>query len=404
MVKRLIPALVAVCIMLPSAAFASGFAINEQGAKALGMGGAFAAQADDPTAVYYNPAGITQLEGTQVSVGVSLIQPSTSFKADNGNHSRTKDQTFAIPTLYLTSKINDKITVGFGTFVNFGLGMDWRDDWDGAYLVGGTNAEIATVNFNPVVAYNVTKDFSVAAGLVYQRLDVTIESKIIADDRPLKLKGDSDAVSWNVGAHYKLGENWRFGISYRPEVKHEVEGTSKTDSVVAGIIKLNSDFTADLTLPAVTQFGVAWTNKKWTVELDGQYTQWSSYDKLEPKGVDISSKPKNWDDVWAIRLGAQYQVNEKLALRSGIIRDYSPVPDESLDPMLPTGDRWIYTVGIGYDFSERMTLDLAYNYLDDETRRFDNQAGDIDGTLIRVTGDFKDPDAHIFAASFTYKF
>ncbi|HAL87456.1 MAG TPA: aromatic hydrocarbon degradation protein, partial [Deferribacteraceae bacterium] len=72
MFRRLVLVIAAACFILPSAAFASGFAINEQGAKALGMGGAFAAQADDPTAVYYNPAGITQLEGTQVSLGFSL--------------------------------------------------------------------------------------------------------------------------------------------------------------------------------------------------------------------------------------------------------------------------------------------------------------------------------------------
>lgn len=410
MFKRLVLALAAVCIMLPSTVLASGFAINEQGAKALGMGGAFVAQADDATAVYYNPAGITQLEGTQLSVGMSFIRPATSFKADtdNGRDSETKDQTFAIPTLYIASKINDKISVGFGAFVNFGLGMDWKDNWDGAHLPGGANAEIQTVSANPTVAFAVTKDFSVAAGLVYQTLDVTIESITPANQvfvsQPLKLEGDSDAISWNIAAHYKLGNNLRFGISYRPEVKHEVEGRGKTASLIPD---LASKFKADLTLPAVTQLGVAWTNNKWTVELDGQYTEWSSYDELNPKGLAIGVREKNWDDVWAIRLGTQYQFNEKLALRAGIVRDYSPVPSETIDPMLPTGDRWLYTVGFGYKFNESLTLDFAYNYLDDESRRFDNKSGDIFyGTQgsPRVTGKFEDPDAHIFAMSVNYKF
>jgi long-chain fatty acid transport protein len=203
MFRRLILVIAAVCFILPSAAFASGFAINEQGAKALGMGGAFAAQADDPTAVYYNPAGITQLEGTQVSLGFSLIQPTASFEGTymgSPVSGETEDKTFVIPNLYITTKINDRLSFGFGSFITFGLGMDWKDDWAGAHLVGGRNAEIATYTFNPVLAYKVTNDLSLAAGLVYQRMDVTIESMTTPaalaggiPSAPLKLEGDSDA-------------------------------------------------------------------------------------------------------------------------------------------------------------------------------------------------------------------
>ncbi|WP_164885252.1 OmpP1/FadL family transporter [Geovibrio thiophilus] len=417
MFRRLILIIAAACFILPSAAFASGFAINEQGAKALGMGGAFAAQADDPTAVYYNPAGITQLEGTQVSLGFSLIQPSTEFEGQyfGGSVSgETEDKTFVIPNLYITTKINDRLSFGFGSFINFGLGMDWKDDWAGAYLVGGRNAEIATYTFNPVLAYRVTNDLSLAAGLVYQRMDVTIESMTTPaalasgiPSSPLKLEGDSDAWGWNVAAHYKLGKNWRFGLSYRPEMKHEVEGTSKTDSPLAAVYEISGDFKADITLPAVTYVAAAWSNGKWTFEFDGQYTQWSSYDELNPEGLsDIGVKPKNWDDVWALRFGGQYKLNEMVDLRAGIIRDYSPIPDEWVDPMLPSGDRWLYTVGAGFHFGKSFDLDLAYNYLDDENRKFDNEAGNIvkNTDATRLTGEFKNTDAHIFAVNLTYKF
>ena len=67
--------------LLPLVAFAGGFGLNEQGAKATGMANAFAAQADDPTAVYFNPAGIVQLEGTQVSIGTSFVMPQAKFES-----------------------------------------------------------------------------------------------------------------------------------------------------------------------------------------------------------------------------------------------------------------------------------------------------------------------------------
>lgn len=420
MLRHLILTLTAVCLFLPSAVFASGFAINEQGAKALGMGGAFAAQADDPTAVYYNPAGITQLDGTQVSVGMSIIRPEAKFKgtfAINEVSGKTEDKTFVIPNFYLTSKINDKLSVGFGSFINFGLGMDWKDNWEGAYLVGGKNAEIATYSFNPVIAYQVTRDLSLAAGVVYQRLDVTIESSFPSAGiqpsgagLPLKLEGDSDAWGWNLAAHYKPGKNWRFGVSYRPKIKHEVDGTSKSKENLinpANGKPVTGDFKADITLPAVTYIAAAWTNKKWTFELDGQYTEWSSYDELDPRGLEgIGVKPKNWKDVWAIRFGAQYKLNEKVDLRAGIVRDYSPIPSDWVDPMLPSGDRWLYTVGAGFHVNESFDIDVAYNYLDDENRKFDNEAGDIvkGDNMTRVKGTFKDNNAHIFALNLTYKF
>ncbi len=414
MFRRLVLVIAAACFILPSAAFASGFAINEQGAKALGMGGAFAAQADDPTAVYYNPAGITQLEGTQVSLGFSLIQPTASFEGElmgRDVSSETEDKTFVIPNLYITTKINDRLSFGFGSFITFGLGMDWKDDWAGAYLVGGKNAEIATYTFNPVLAYKVTNDLSLAAGLVYQKMDVTIESSIPTNfptdisgaGLPLKLEGDSGVWGWNVAAHYKLGKNWRFGASYRPEMKHEVDGTSETTMDIPGV---TGDFKADITLPAVTYLAAAWSNGKWTFEFDGQYTEWSSYDELNPEGLPgIGVKPKKWDDVWALRLGGQYKVNEKVDLRAGIIRDYSPIPDEWVDPMLPSGDRWLYTIGAGFHFGS-FDVDVAYNYLDDENRTFDNEAGNVvkGNDVTRLKGEFKDIDAHIFALNLTYKF
>jgi long-chain fatty acid transport protein len=403
---------------------ASGFSINEQGAKALGMGGAFAAQANDPSAVYYNPAGITQLEGTQIQVGVSAISPSvgytsggTSYFGGEGDSNETEDKTFYIPTFYITHKINDMVSVGFGSFTNFGLGTDWKNDWEGAYLIGGTNAQIETYNFNPVVAVQASDKFSFAFGLVYQELKVTLESKLppvvhpelgpLFDESDLKFETDNGAWSWNVGALYKFNDNWSLGFSYRPSVHHATSGDASTNSAYdAFAAAFNAGVTADITLPAVTYIGTAWTNGRLTIELDGQFTEWSSYNELEPEGVPVEAKDKDWNDVWAVRLGGEYKLNKFLDLRAGIIRDYSPVPDETVDPMLPSGDRWLYSIGAGFHFG-KFDLDLSYIYLQVETRTFDNHAGELQypaGVNSNITGEFKDNYAHIFAASLTYKF
>ncbi|MGA1862347.1 outer membrane protein transport protein [Deferribacter thermophilus] len=174
---------------------------------------------------------------------------------------------------------------------------------------------------------------------------------------------------------------------------------------------------AFITLPDIFYIGTSYQLGKFTFELDGQWTGWSSYDELK---VDYESdmlsgnfgdqivKDKGWNDVWAIRFGVQYKVNDILALRAGIIRDYSPIPDETVDPLVPSGDRWLYALGFGLNFTH-WTFDFAYNYLDDEGRDFDNEVGKTSNpisyyTYYPMTGEFKDVKAHIFGVNVTYKF
>jgi len=402
-------------IALPVLVFANGFQINEQGAKSLGMGGAFVAQADNPEAVYFNPAGITQLEGAQISLGVSSITPSATFESNaTGSSTDAKKRTFYIPNFYATLKATDKISVGFATFANFGLATEWPSDWEGRYITGGTKAEIVTLTLNPNIAFKVTDKLSLAVGLDIQKMEITVENKIynsVFQEGSSQLKGDDWAYGYNIALHYAITENWKAGVSYRSKIKHEIkDGTHNLNNLLVSdspITFMNFQRTgsADLTLPDILYIGTSYKLNKFTFELDGQWTGWSTYDKLRvdyeqdslSNKMPYIEKPKNWDDVWAIRFGAQYQLNDMLALRAGIIRDYSPIPDETLDPLVPSGDRWLYAIGFGLNFN-KITLDFAYNYLDDEDRTFNNSVGN------GLTGKFKDVDAQIFGLNVTYKF
>lgn len=416
-------------IALPVLVFANGFQINEQGAKSLGMGGAFVAQADNPDAVYFNPAGITQLEGAQISLGVSPISPSATFESNStGSSTDAKERTFYIPNFYATLKATDRVSAGFGIFANYGLATEWPHNWEGRYITGGTKAEIVTLTLNPNIAFKVTDKLSLAVGIDIQNLDITLENKVIMlpingsvlllnSDGDSKLTADDWAYGYNLALHYSITKNWKAGISYRSKIKHEIkDGTAKLSLPAGEIIgqgpvpamKIEKTGSADLTLPDILYIGTSYKLGKFTFELDGQWTGWSSYDELKVEFEDGSQqvKPKDWNDVWAIRFGAQYQVNDMLALRAGIIRDYSPIPDETLDPLVPSGDRWLYAVGFGLNFN-KITLDFAYNYLDDEDRDFNNPVGEeapYGYAAPTLTGKFKDIDAHIFGVSLTYKF
>lgn len=425
--KKLL-AILAISGLCITSVFANGFQINEQGAKSLGMGGAFVAQADDPSAVYFNPAGIAFMDGIQLSLGVSPIMPRATFDSDGKTTSLTgkgdintdaEKKTFYIPNFYYTQKMGGKFAFGVGIFSNFGLATEWPKDWEGRFTT--TNAEITTISLNPNIAYKISDKLSIGGGLVFQKMDVTLENNVILSftapstinlEGHTTLEADSTAYGWNLGILFKPTENLSLGVSYRSKIKQKLDGTATTTKVTDGSVVDKDNGHANLTLPDIAYIGAAWTNKTWTFEFDAQWTGWSSYDKLHVKfdtphlTKNEIIKQKQWNDVWALRFGTQYKLNDTVSLRAGIIRDYSPVDDAYLDPLVPSGDRWLYTAGLGLNFG-KLTVDLAYNYLDDEDRKYDNSNGDIyagSSKVGHVTGTFKDVYAHIFGINVSYKF
>ncbi len=397
-------------MLFPVAVFGSGFATNEQSIRVIGRGGAFVAQADDPSAVYYNPAGIVQLEGTQATGGVSFIIPTMSFRSSVtdttlnttvGKETDLEDSVFAIPNLYFTHKLFDQWSLGFGAFSNFGLGTDWPDDWEGRFLIGGTEANLTTFSLNPVIAYRPIEKLSLSAGLVIQYLDIELKNKRFtgtASEPNQKLEGDNWQAGWNVGALFWLTDEVRFGASYRSRVDHSVDdGTFD----ITGI--LNTGASADIELPAVLYLGVNWTRGALSLEFDAHWTEWSTYEKLEVNldtGSSILSE-KDWENVWAYRFGAEYKLDEMFDLRAGLVFDKSPIPDRTLDILVPSGDLWLFTGGLGVHYN-KWTIDFAYNFLLGEDRTFDNDAGV--STAGALTGEFKDAYAHIFGINVSYRF
>ncbi len=433
-----------ICILAPGLAFGSGFAITDQGTRAVAMGGAFAAQADDPSAVYFNPAGITQLEGTQMSAGLAIIKPYAKFESNgtsafyNGKSTDAKELTFFIPSAYATHQLKDGWSLGFGTFSNYGLTTEWNDDWEGRFIVGSTKSEIITLTANPVVAYRPSDKFAFAVGADLQYMSMELRQNMLnvlgatalapvyglptsqaIPETKTKLSGDSWAAGWNVGVLVWLTDEIKFGMSYRSQVKHSITD-GEFEMRDQGVNGYNdTKLEADVTLPPVGYIGLAWSPGPLTLEIDFHWTGWSTYDELaatfdEPQGLPgVNEEPgltksKNWDDVWAVRFGGSYQLTESVALLGGVSWDESPIPDETVDPGLPSGDRWEFSLGASYKRGP-MTFDFAYCYLIDDGKKFDNEVGNYGKDLKNpafgwVTGEFTDVTAHIIMLSGSYAF
>lgn len=413
--------LLIICI-IPNA-YGSGFAIFTQGASALGQADAVIAHADDPSAIFFNPALINKLDGTQIESGTTVLLPSQEFKSDvSGKTFRTEDDVFFPSTFFITHKFNDKISAGLGVFNPFGLGIDWGDEWEGRYIT--TNSELQTFNINPVASYQITPNIAFAAGVDFLLLDTTLEKQINLSpyglpDAGQRFDGDGYGIGYNLGILYDINEDISIGASYRSKIKVDINGDAAFD-LPAGTPSListlfpNTGGNAHITLPQVGQAGVAYKGfNRLTLETGLRWEGWSSYKELRIKldqpvaGSTTSIAEKNWHDAYSANLGAKYQLNNTVALLAGYLYGGNPVPDRTFDPVVPDATTHLFTVGTNIKY-KNMRIDIAYGYQLLEGRSKNNAVDDnpsegIVNAATSANGKYN-TDIHMFGISLTYTF
>jgi len=384
-------------VMFVSQSFGSGFQINEHGARAMGMGGAFTGLANDPSAVYFNPAGIVQLKGTHFSIGSTLIMPTSQFTGPDPltTVSKLKSAVFTPINFYFTQELTPDLYVGFGVNNPWGLGTTWEDGWAGKYMAIET--EIRTFNFSPVVAYKLTNELSAAVGfnLFYSDVLIAKSIEVIAPkpgvaslfkygDAKISMEGDKIGYGFNAALFYQATKSLSFGLSFKSQVKLEYKGTATTTwdttgsnihpavypVVNAGLKRFSGDISAPLTTPMVIQFGTAYkfynscNENNLTLSADFQYNGWKSYEQLEVTFADtFSSSVREYKNSFIGRLGAEFVASEQFTVRGGLLYDQNPVKDEKLDPTLPDADRIGINIGLSYKITENLSVDFAYLYL-----------------------------------------
>jgi long-chain fatty acid transport protein len=350
------------------------------------MGGAFTGQADDPTAIFYNPAGIVQLDGTQASVGFTAYLPDATFRSNGtsgipgtfaGQKTDLDSGNRLSPYGYFTHKLTELISFGVGAFSNFGLSTEWPEQWEGRFIPNGIKADIKTYSINPVLAIKASERLTLSIGPVLQyvsfklQYDRWIDLTLMGIPLPpmssrVKLTGDDADWGWNVGLLYKISDNLKFGASYRSEISHSFDDIDVSFEPQAKMIGLkNARGSSSFKTPAMAFLGVAWSLGAWTLACDAYWTEWSTFDKLSVTyntpvaGASGFSIDKDWRDTWSLGFGVQYNLNQYIDLRAGYIFDQSPVPDRTLDPTVFPGDSQLYCIGLGFKF-DRLSADLAY--------------------------------------------
>jgi long-chain fatty acid transport protein len=385
-----------------SSAYGSGFGIFTQGASPLGQAAAVVAHSDGPSAVFFNPALIGKLPGTQVDVGTTLIFPHREFRDPGGATTATRDTLFYPSTFYLTHAFNDKFSTGLGVFNPFGLGTDWGGDWAGRYIA--TNSEFRTFNINPVAAYRLTPYLSVAAGIDIVLLDATLESKIPSTalgipgppfDVAQKFTGSGLGLGYNFGTYYEVNDKLSLGASYRSQVEIDVDG----DLSLSGFPQSVSGKTS-ITLPQQVFAGIAYRPfDRLTVETGMRWEDWSSFKQLRIAiaGQPPAVSPRDWHGTYAINAGGKYRLNDAVSLMAGYLYGWNPVPDSTFEPAIPDSNTHLFCVGEETRFG-RLTVALGYAYqLQEERSKTTNLYGPVaNGTY--------NSNLHLLGLSFGYKF
>lgn len=451
--KLVLASILATLAGTASLAMAAGLKVNEQGAKAMAMGNAFTAQADDPSALFYNPAGIAFLKGAQVSLGtLNIFVPSTEFKgttAISGNaplgvgnatvFEKSKQDVFIAPNLYATYSFEGMpISLGLAINAIYPLAKSWDDS--SAFRNQIMNIAVKPINFQPTVAYRFdSMNLAVAAGIDITHAIVSMQksaySPVIDPNNPappfgayelgsMGLDATATDIGYNLGLKWKPRNDFSFGVAYRSKISLHLEGDANflaTTPTGLGAIgypasavfpysraRATSSVSSTVTLPDSLALGVAWMpTDKLTVEFDAERTGWSSLDKLQfefgntAQFGNFNNRPeaKEWKDVWCYKVGTQYALSKNIDLRAGYMYDINPIPDSTLGPMLPDANRHSFSIGQGIH-NDTVALDLAYmwTHFVDRTVNNQNQA-----TLMGENGTFKS-DVHLFGGSVTVKF
>lgn len=386
--------LTAICTA--TSAHGSGFGIFTQGASALGQADAVVAHTDEPSAIFFNPALLNKLPGTQIEVGTTLLFPSRDFKSSaNGATASTEDSLYYPSTFYVSHAFNDKISAGLGIFNPFGLGTEWNGNWEGRYLA--TKSTIETYNFNPVVSYRLTPALSFAAGLDVIYLDASLEQIHFPSNANQKFKGDGTGFGYNLGLAYDAGHGISAGVSYRSEVEIDIDGDFSL--AVPGVPSMSAK--TSITLPRQLLAGLAYqATERLTLESGFRWEDWRSYKelKLEVEGQPTTTIPKNWHDTFAVNVGGKYRLNDTFTLLGGYLYGWNPVPDDTFEPAVPDSNTHLFCVGTDMKFNQ-FKLAVSYAYQLQEERSKNNAAG---GAPI-ANGTYNS-DIHLLGLSFVYKF
>lgn len=374
----------------PNGIFAGGYAIPHQTARAVALSNAITAGVNDPSAVYYNPAALTEIEGNQILGGLNYINVISSVK-NSGLKSRNRRDDNFLPTLFANYHIPETdLTLGFGSYTPFGLATSY--DKDAITRFASIRTELKPFYLNWAAAWRATDLISIGAGASFVRGSATLTRAIFLDankigipDGRARLTGTDQAFAFNLGLLLKPLDKLKLGLAFRSRTYLEFDGATVKFSDFDGtptqtkVVRGGS-----IVLPAVVSAGLNWKiTPSWSLEFVYDWTKWDDLESFKTTfetplpalggAVPISGLfiRDDWKNTSTLRLGSLLHLNESWDLMAGIAVDETPIPSKTLNPIIPGADILTLNAGASYTW-RKLQLSVGYMAVFYKTRRVQN--------------------------------
>ncbi len=447
--KKLVVLCSSLLISSSSQVAAQGYYIDEQSAKRLGdafSGGA--AEANDASTAFYNPAGLSRIKQSELVANISLVYSDMSVDASGtsldqmtslstytttplqGDGSPSVTETVAIPSLYLALPQYDQLAFGVSINAPYASGTNLNNDFVGRYF--SLESEITGINVGFMASLKLSDQLSIGGGVNMQHISASIEQAInvagycsgaeslgltggnscsamgigapgsSSSDGYFKVKGNDIDYGFTVGVLYEFTEDTRVGLNFRSKIEHELEGTATfkipaNAEAVLSVLDPNltthsTDGTVELVTPETLSLSVFHQiNERWAIQGDTNWTNWSRFKSidvvLEDTG-DVLSTPQNWNDSWRVAVGGSFKLNPQWILRAGLAFEKSPIPDSTASIDFAFDDYKAISVGFSYEPTDTLTVDAGLQH----TMSFDRDTSQGDASIF---GEAATTDANV---------
>lgn len=360
--------LLSICLTAQVAS-GGGYAVPYQSAGAVGRGNAVTAGVHDPSAVYSNPAALSEVEGNQILGGMQYINVVSSVK-NSGRNSRNQHDDNFIPTLFANYHVpGTGLATGIGLYTPFGLATSYGERSFTRF--GAIRSELRTMYLTPAVAWRANPSLSLGGGLSFVHSSALFSRALFlgggAEGR-IRLTDTDNSYTYNLGLLFKPYEKIKFGMTYRGRVDLNYDTAHVKVANGAGAVESGTSKGTYLPLPPVMSTGINWTiTPDWKSEFVYDYTHWSEFKHLKARfnpaflggtlrGLFIQER---WKDTHTFRLGSSYRLDARWVARAGMVLDESPIPASTLGPSIPGADTLTFNAGLGYQ-RNNWKIDLGY--------------------------------------------
>jgi long-chain fatty acid transport protein len=363
---------------------AGGFMIPHQTAKGLALGNAMTAGVNDPSAVYYNPAALGEIEGDNLLVTGTYAGIYNSVE-NSGRRSVNKHDDNFLATLFANYHIpNSDFTIGMGTYTPFGLATTYDREFT---RFAAERTELKTIYVTPALSWHPSKYVAVGAGLSFIHASGLFSRALClagggactapAAQGRMRLTDSANAFTYSIGALFKPTDTLKLGWSYRARADIRFDSADvKLGGALAPFGKRRGNV-RPIPIPPVINAGVFWQiNPSWGAEFSYEYARWSEFSRFSatfspPVPLPGFSLPEDWKNTSTLRFGSSYKLDRNWELRGGVAVEETPIPSRTLNPAIPGADLLTLNAGVGYKWQD-YGIDLGYMAVFYKTRRVTN--------------------------------